>query len=62
MKIIQINEQLLISQHDDHKTILQYEGDNIFSIIQEVNGDENVMTLTREELFDIATKAFPNLR
>lgn len=59
---MQINQQELISKIDDHKTILQYEGDNIYSIIQEVNGDETIMTLTREELFDISLKVFPNLR
>lgn len=59
---MQINEQEFISTVNDHKLILQYEGDNIYSIISEVNGEEIVLTLTREELFDISLKVFPNLR
>jgi hypothetical protein len=57
---MQVNEQILLSSANDNKIILHYEGDNIFSIIQEVNGDEQIMTLTREELFDIIKTVFPN--
>jgi hypothetical protein len=60
---MQIQEQIQISPG----VILHYEGDNVYSIIKQKLAsslgdlEESVITLTREELFDISLKVFPNL-
>lgn len=57
---MQIDEQQIISQHNGRKIVLHYEGDNVFSIIYERENEEIMITLTREELFDINKTVFPN--
>lgn len=59
---MQLLEQIIISKADNQTVYLQYEGDNIYSIIKEITDKPTeVTTLTREEIFDISQSIFTNL-
>lgn len=55
---MQISEQTIISRNDKHKLVLHYEGDDIFSIINDTGTEETIIALTREELYDIFKMVF----